>query len=121
MKNADIMTPDELRSLAKQKEEEEEFKAIATATLKHDLYYLDRDKIKSTLSEFSWHLTKNEYDSFINKIFEGPILLKGAIFEAIYDKDNDNNKYIWFDTDSGWIAEVGDDWAEEHLEDIKKA
>lgn len=115
MKDADLMTPKELRVLAEQKEDEEKYKVVKTGELKHDLYEVDRDKIKYELDKLDFWITKDTVDKFVDNIFKEPILTKGAIFEAMYD-----GKCLWFDTDGGWIAEVGDDWANEHLTNIKE-
>jgi len=116
MKDANFMTPDELRALADEKEAES---VIAkTGELKHDLYCFDiRDGINRLLRDADWLITESEKNNFVDKISEliKIELPKGTPFVCFME----NGEESWYDDINYGVEGVGSDWAKEHLTNIK--
>lgn len=105
MKSLEEMTPQELRELA-DKKEEDKYKPVKQAELKHDLYY-----VKENMA-CDWLVTSERKDEIINDMFT--LVLKGTEFEC-YTIDGIDN---WYDID-GFDIDKPADWVEEHLENIR--
>lgn len=110
MKNADEMTPKELRDLAREKEKLAA-KPFQEGYLKHDLYesdiYPDEDGLytKDDIQEY--------FDSF------EIVLPKGTRFVCRMVTDNSiEDVEVWYDADEKKYEFVGD-WPLYHLENIK--
>jgi hypothetical protein len=118
MKDANQMTPEELRALADQKEEGE--KPIKTGELKHDLYCFDSNAVKYHMNNMEyWMVTKEEVDLFIatvEKLCCSLDLKKGAKFICFLEDGGES----WYDDVNYGVEGVGADWAEKHLTNIKK-
>ena len=115
MKDANFMTPDELRALADKKEAED---VIAkTGELKHDLYCFDEHDITFKLHEMDWMITKEEFDSFLDYVSKStPMELKKGTPFVCFMEDGEES---WYDDVNYGIEGVGSDWAEKHLINIK--
>lgn len=111
MKNADEMTPEELRRLADEKEFEEQYKVVKTGILKHDLYYIDEDPIKVSTNGVGV-VTKERWDEILKNLLKTePCLEKGDTFECYLE---DGEEY-WHDED-GYVEGESAEWAKEHLD-----
>lgn len=115
MKDADSMTPEELRALANKKEEDEILNPTVkkTGVLKHDLYTHNLYNISkdTILKELDWLTTKEEIDKVMGSFKIEKVLLAGTVFEC-YGEDD------WNDT-IGETDCMPDWWADLHLENIK--
>lgn len=115
MKSIKDMTPEELRKLADEKEDELN-SVIKEGILKHDIYHHGIERI--TPSQYlDWNFTKDEFDQFINNISNH--MLKLMIpKETRFICYNDCGIEFWTD-DINFGIEADNDWAEKHLENIK--
>lgn len=126
--DANQMTPDELRALADEKEEQS--KPIKKATLKHDLYRFDSDSgfpygtVRLAIPEKfknHWLYTKEERDEilqfFKSQIEENFILTleKDAKFLCFSYEGTEQ----WEDVEFNEV-EADDNWAKTHLANIKR-
>ena len=127
--DANQMTPDELRALADEKEEQS--KPIKKATLKHDLYRFDSDSgfpygtIRLAIPEkfkHHWLYTKEERDEILEN-FKSQI---NDCFKHTLDNGTEflcfkyDGKEQWEDADFGEIEGADNNWAKTHLTNIKK-
>lgn len=126
--DAAYMSPDELRALADQKEQEA--KPLKHATLKHDLYRFDSDSgfpygtIRLAIPDkfkHHWLYTKEERDEIL-EIFKSQIeenfeltLKKDAKFMCFSYEGTEQ----WEDVEFNEV-EADDTWAKTHLTNIKK-
>ena len=109
MKDANKMTPTELKELAREKEQ----KTVVNmeGTLKHNIYSILDPEV--TDDQYFW-LSQKEIDELVKKIraTKKIILPKGLKFYRLV-----KFKY-WYDSISG-DYEFDDDWAQKHLIKIK--
>ena len=119
MRDAETMTPQELRALAEMKEQED--RVVRRGELKHDLYSFNDGSTKFDYMNhgfndfyFSEETKGMVIDKFIS-LFE-PVLKKGTPFVAYYDKMSDCCN--WYDDVGYGIEDKDDDWAKEHLTNI---
>jgi len=105
MKNADLMTPEELRALATEKEKNEV--PVKTGTLKHDLYQLEHPYT----DEFSLN-TLSRIRNIKKKMFR-LVLEKGTEFICYMFEGEE----LWFEF-NGTVEEATAEWAHQHLENI---
>ncbi len=118
MKDANQMTPEELRALADQREFDIVDKVIKTGELKHDLYYFDFKDVSSLAQDMEFWATKEELDIFIKDVMSlAPSLnlKKGDSFSCYHYSYED----MWFDDDGVGMEEMPNEWAEKHLINIK--
>jgi len=124
MKNADLMTPNELRALAKAKEKSinEEDKVVKTGILKHDLFCYPIDfGYNDGVSYYypaNWPATKKEIRDIILNFKNRccVILPKGTKF-LCFIVDGEES---WYDEENRVVVDTTKEWAEEHLENISE-
>lgn len=101
--------------LQKRKEEDLE-KPKFTAKLAHDLYELNLQNLRRLSNKYGY-FSKTQIDELLNSNpFYTKILSKGTKFIGFLDE---NGTTSWFDDVNYGIESMGDQWATEHLTDIK--
>lgn len=115
MKDADQMTPEELRELADEKENDG--KVVKTGMLKHDLYegFYDRNRYEH-IDFGHWLITKDQRDRLIEDFKRELCLVlpKGTKFVAL----KFGNEISWFDDINYGCENQSEEWANENLENI---
>lgn len=112
------LTEEEFKLISRNRENkkkiEDEWKPVLTGELKHDLYsfYISSDFYHE--SYFSW-VTLEQKESLIKDIFSLSAE-KGTKFECFIQK----GEKCWFDVENLGFEELPDEWANEHLTNIKK-
>ena len=115
MKNADAMTPAELRALAEEKENES--RVVKTAVLKHDLYYVGEYEVRFDIPDC--FLTDEGIENIKNQVEQlkqSPIIPKGTVFSCYLSYGQES----WCDA-LGEVEGKDEYWAAKHLEDIAPA
>lgn len=119
MKKLEDMTPNELRKLADEKENEE-WVEIKEGFLKEDIYSMNclNDYLKyntkidiNFITETEKRKIERDFDQFEK------LLKKGTRF-LCYDFKEEGQ--LWFDDVNCGIEEQSNDWAEKYLENIRK-
>lgn len=119
MKNAEDMTPDELRALADQKEAGTKRKPVKRGVLKHDLYFIDSNAQRDIDELFgSYTLTWDDMHTAIKDVTDhAPVLCSGSEFLCYLVHGIEK----WWDNEDEVAQGIeceDSNWAEEHLEDI---
>jgi len=114
MKDADQMTPEELRELADQKEAEG--KIVKKGVLKHDLYESFVGKQYYPIDFGHWLITEEQRNETIEDFKkELPLVLKkGTPFVGL----NFENGISWFDDINYGCEDQSEEWANKNLENI---
>lgn len=112
MRDANLMTPAELRKLAEEKEASD--KPCKMGFLKHDMYGCVKG---FNLNQYAQKIHTTEELNVIIEEFK-------QSFEKVGEKGlkfvcyNYDDEYLWYDEGDGWFADLDDEWAKENLENI---
>lgn len=117
MKDANLMTPEQLRKLADEKEASN--KPCKMGFLKHDMYEFYDEKYPRPKY---MKCTKENKDKIIQEFSEKfeKIAEKGAKFVCYKDEERARiagTEYLWYD-ENGFFEEMDDEWAKENLDNI---
>lgn len=115
--------------ILKMREEENMNRPVKVGFLKHDIYdnFCSCLRYGNRISDIEEcfpndpYITAEEFESGMEQFMkliktEVPILTKGTQF---FCYRYDGFEQTWSDSESNWIEEISDDWAQKHLENIR--
>lgn len=110
------LTAKEKELILQKRKEEDLKKPKFTAKLAHDLYALNTETLSDLASTYELLSKENIDHLFSNIKLYNKVLSKGTKFVGFLNEDGTTS---WFDDVNYGIESMGDQWATEHLTDIK--